>query len=206
MTRAESIRKAIKAAGKPLQPREIADARGDATDKERELTYWNIAVQFRDGILGRNRCSRWFEYFVQREPAPKTSPLSAEERRLRKNARERKRMRRNRAQLQAERRAKAAAKAAERERERLQRQAAAAAERERFRAARAAAKAKPKPVKPRHTMPVCVPSKPSVTAPPKPVVRFESVDAYLARGGRIQRIPPGRMAESVLRFEHGARA
>lgn len=42
MTRAESIRDAIKAVGKPLQPREIADARGDATDKERELTYWNI--------------------------------------------------------------------------------------------------------------------------------------------------------------------
>ena len=49
------------------------------------------------------------------------------------------------------------------------------AERQFQRRARAAKKAQPKP---RHTMPVCVPAPASMTAPPKPVVRFESVDSF----------------------------
>ena len=175
MTRAETIRKAIKVAGKPLLPREIVKALGleslSSHAHARRCAYFSIREMLKDGILDRVRTKRGFAYFVARDLERSTTPANG-----RRIARRR------------------------------QRQVERAIERQQFRAARVVAKAKPKPVKPRHIMPVCVPSKPSVTAPPKPVVRFESVDAYLARGGRIQRIPPGRMAESVLRFEHGARA
>ena len=40
----------------------------------------------------------------------------------------------------------------------------------------------------------------------EPVVRFESVDSFEARGGRIQHLPPGHRPESVLRFQHNRSA
>jgi len=204
MTRAESIRAAIKAAGKPCMPSEIVRALNVRDSKERTKVYWAVGLMLKDGILDRKRGASGFEYFIVRDPV-KAVRMTDEQRRARNREKERARARlrgrRPMAEHLAAVRAAKDARDAAREQERAQRQAEREDERQRFRSSRAA-KAKPKP-KPRHVMPVVVPARPSMTAAPKPVIHRETVDQFLERGGRIQRLPVGQMTESVLRHRYG---
>lgn len=189
---------------------------------------WTLNIGVRDGFIGRKvEGGGRYRYWLIRDPVVRTA-LDKEASRQRRREKERARqMRKARekgirpiAEVLAERAArKAANKAAERERRRQREEDKnrAAAERRRQEAldrAQAAVKrlreqpkAEPRALSAPKSASATRPAaqQPSVIrmAPspkPAPAVRVESVEEFLARGGKVQSLPVGAVSKPVLRF------
>lgn len=155
--------------------------------RERMRLYWSLAQMHTDGICGREGIGRGLRYFVLRVPVrPK---ITAEEKRLRHNARARARYVPKMRDL-TRMRALRAQKAAERKAERDQRRAAIKAERQARREAERAARRKRKPAKVAKPVREKAPVRCAPRPVPKPVLqRMESVEEFKARGGKVDQLP-----------------
>jgi len=172
---------------------------------ERMRVYWSLRQMFKDEILDREGVGRGLRYFVIREPVKVL--LTPAERRQRRNARLRathvSKGGRTIAEVLELRSAQAAERRAARKAATAQRKADREAALRARRAAEAKQRAKPKrkpkakrkpkpviakPVKPVKVQPVArKAAKPDL----QPVLQsMESVEAFKARGGQVEKLPP----------------
>lgn len=199
ISRGQRIRDYLREQGRPCAPAEVAKA----LDLPTLPVCHTIGNMLRDGMLGRTGDGRSFHYYLIREATPRGPRKSIEEKLARKAMRERERLDRMRlargGMTGAEYNAKRAAdkqrrieEAARRRREKEEAKNLAAALRRQAAPKRPAAKVKPMKTKAQRLL-NNTPAPPSAVQtlterlPKAP--RVQSVEEFVAAGGRIERLP-----------------
>lgn len=204
-TRAAQIRDWLATQTGPQSPDAIADALGypahchhpDGSKTDRMRLHWTVGEMCRKGLLVRtgDRC-KGFLYALGRPP---TARLSAEELRLRRNARMRayeaaRRTGMTAAEYNAYRKKKAQEKREARAKQRAQNAALDRAQAIVRKLKAESVKPKPTPApkpRPRNSSSIVIPPKPLPPTQPAPVVqRFETVEEWMARTGKAPEVLP----------------